>query len=153
MQYDINGKLDCLAQTGSTPLSCFKLHVDYGISNSFTWNSPGFIEPNFAPFNVWIPDPYWAGIASGVFGSAYNMFYFVCVGQVLQAIISGLIIDTFGKMREENEENAENMRSMCFACSLSRDSFERNNLSFVKVCIITSLLSMYVITFCLYIAI
>ena len=75
---------------GSTPLACFKLHIDYGISNSFTWNSNGFIDPSqFVPFDNWINDPYWASIASSVFASTYNIVYTIIVGQVLQAIISG----------------------------------------------------------------
>jgi hypothetical protein len=53
-------------------------------------------------------------------GSAYNAVFVILLNLVLQAIISGLIIDTFGEMRAENEAIESDIKAMCFICSIDR---------------------------------
>lgn len=55
-----------------------------------------------------------------IMGSVYNWVFVILVNLVLQAIISGLIIDTFGEMRAENEEIEEDIRAGCFICSIDK---------------------------------
>ena len=53
-------------------------------------------------------------------GSVYNWVFVILINLVLQAIISGLIIDTFGEMRAENEEIENDIRAGCFICSIDK---------------------------------
>jgi len=59
-------------------------------------------------------------IGSIVAGTFVNLIYVILINLVLQAIISGLIIDTFGDMRAESEATAEDIRDKCFICSIPR---------------------------------
>lgn len=62
-----------------------------------------------------------AGIlVSKLAGTVYNLTYTILINLVLQAIVSGLIIDTFSSMREENEAIRADIKDKCFICSLSR---------------------------------
>lgn len=95
-------------------------------------NTGGYIDPYFAPFYQNL-SPFWAHQASMVLGSVYNFFFVVVMNFVLLAIISGYIIDTFGSMRDANEAIEQDKRNRCFVCSLKREEFERNGISFTKV--------------------
>jgi hypothetical protein len=53
-------------------------------------------------------------------GTTFNFTYIILINLVLQAIISGLIIDTFGEMRSENEAIEDDIRERCFICSIDR---------------------------------
>lgn len=55
-----------------------------------------------------------------IMGSVYNWVFVILINLVLQAIISGLIIDTFGEMRAENEEIDKDIRAGCFICSIDK---------------------------------
>jgi hypothetical protein len=69
-------------------------------------------------------------VISLISGSIYNAVFVILINLVLQAIISGLIIDTFGEMRAENEAIENDIESMCFICSIDRDEFEQAGVSF-----------------------
>lgn len=69
-------------------------------------------------------------VISLVSGSIYNAVFVILINLVLQAIISGLIIDTFGEMRAESEAIENDIESMCFICSIDRDEFEQAGVSF-----------------------
>lgn len=130
-QYGFNGHYAC----NKDVLSCFKLHIDYGLNNQMSWNDNGdlgYIDPMFTPSNR-IRDPYWADLLSKIFGTIYSLIYLVLVNLVLVAIITGYIVDSFASMREKNESIEKDMRSQCFICSISRDQFEQAGLSFEKV--------------------
>ncbi len=55
-----------------------------------------------------------------VFGTLFNFIYIVLINLVLQAIISGLIIDAFSELRDENEAIEKDTASKCFICSIDR---------------------------------
>ena len=59
-------------------------------------------------------------IISLIMGSIYNWVFIILINLVLQAIISGLIIDTFSEMRAENEEIEMDIRAGCFICSIEK---------------------------------
>ncbi len=59
-------------------------------------------------------------IATLVMGSVYNAVFVIIINLVLQAIISGLIIDTFGEMRAESEQIEADIQGQCFICSIDR---------------------------------
>lgn len=70
---------------------------------------------------------------SKITGTAYNLLYIILVNYVLQAIITGQIIDTFSSMREDNEAVQDDMQNSCFVCSIERDDFDQAGISFEKV--------------------
>lgn len=118
-QYNLNGYEGC-----SNPGSCFLLHIDYGLQNVPEWNSKSYIQPNLG-FDV----PY-ARQIEYVLGSFYNITYVVLINLVLQALISGLIIDSFSSMRDENEAKVADIHDKCFICSIPRDDLEQEGVDF-----------------------
>jgi inositol 1,4,5-triphosphate receptor type 1 len=67
---------------------------------------------------------------STALGTFYQLFYVILINFVLQAIISGLIIDTFSAMRNESDVIEEDIRKQCFICSIPRDEFDQVGLSY-----------------------
>ena len=62
--------------------------------------SAGQIDPLVQGLDEsWLP----GALGAKLIGTAYNLLYIILVNYVLQAIITGQIIDTFTSMREENE--------------------------------------------------
>lgn len=55
---------------------------------------------------------------------AYDVAFFVIVIILLLNIIFGIIIDTFGQLREEAAEKADIMASYCFICGISKEVFD-----------------------------
>ena len=55
---------------------------------------------------------------------AYDVCFFVVIIVLLLNIIFGIIIDTFGQLREESSEKKELMASFCFICGISKDVFD-----------------------------
>ena len=122
------------------------MHVDYGINDAPNWNSAAYIDTNYDPTmstnNVTIPSSQCIAadifpglelaqsVALRLFGTFYNLFYVILVNLVLQAIISGLFIDTFSSMRAESEAKEADMKNSCYICFFSRDDFETAGLSF-----------------------
>jgi hypothetical protein len=49
---------------------------------------------------------------------------------ILLNVIFGIIVDTFGKMREEKNFIENDKRTTCFICSLSSTNFDQGNYSF-----------------------
>ena len=54
----------------------------------------------------------------------YDVFFFVIIIVLLLNIIFGIIIDTFGKLREDASEKRRLQNDFCFICGISRDVFE-----------------------------
>jgi hypothetical protein len=54
----------------------------------------------------------------------YDVFFFVIIIVLLLNIIFGIIIDTFGKLREDASEKKRLQNDFCFICGISRDIFE-----------------------------
>lgn len=118
-QYNFDGYQGC-----DDPGACFKLHLDYGLSNSPSWDGNGYINPQ-----IDIKFPYSQQFA-GIVGTIYNLTYVILINLVLQAVISGLIIDTFSSMRAEKEAIQEDIHGKCFTCSIDRDTFEQAGVSY-----------------------
>ena len=41
-------------------------------------------------------------------------------------VVSGIIIDTFGSLREEFKQLQEDLENICFICGLDKDTIEKN---------------------------
>ncbi len=54
----------------------------------------------------------------------FDIAFFVIVIILLLNIIFGIIIDTFGQLREEASEKAEFLASYCFICGIPKELFE-----------------------------
>lgn len=120
-QYSLDGHGGC-----DNVVACFKLHLDYGLYNVPDWENDGYISPS-------LPFPFLYGtLLARVLGTAYNVSYVILINLVLQSIISGLIIDTFSQLREENEAVLQDISDKCFVCSIDRDEFEQAGISFVE---------------------
>ena len=58
----------------------------------------------------------------------YDSVFFIWVGIVLMNIITGLMVDAFGSIREEAGNRAETLETECFVCGLSREAYEESKL-------------------------
>jgi hypothetical protein len=47
------------------------------------------------------------------------MFY------ILIPLVSGLIIDAFGELRDQQESATEKLESSCFVCDIGKETFDR----------------------------
>jgi hypothetical protein len=54
----------------------------------------------------------------------FDVAFFVIIIILLLNIIFGIIIDTFGQLREEASEKTDFLASYCFICGISKDVFE-----------------------------
>jgi hypothetical protein len=111
-QYGLAGQFDC-----NDLISCFKLQIDYGLVNPPEWIGNGYINPFYGRPVETTSYGYVMGMLGG---TVFNFTYIILINLVLQAIISGLIIDTFGEMRAESEAIEEDIRDRCFMCSIER---------------------------------
>lgn len=57
----------------------------------------------------------------------YTTTFFVFINTILINIIFGVIIDTFGDLRRQNQDMEEEMEQKCFICGLERYRFEINS--------------------------
>lgn len=55
----------------------------------------------------------------------YDNAYNIIVVIILLNIVQGIIIDTFGEVREKNKYNEHDRLTKCFICGLERDYIER----------------------------
>ncbi|KRX09314.1 hypothetical protein PPERSA_05983 [Pseudocohnilembus persalinus] len=102
-EYGFDDQMDC-----DTLWKCIRVHFDYGYLTPPVWND--------------VPLP--AG------GSVWNFFFNLLVGMILTAIISGIIIDSFGERREKKKIIKEDNMNRCFICNIDREEFERQGEDF-----------------------
>lgn len=101
--YAFEAKMDC-----DDLLSCLRVHFDYG-----------FVFP-----------PVWNKVPIPVEGSIWNFFFNIFCNIILTAIISGIIIDTFGERREKKEMIKDDTLNKCFICNIDREEFDRSGEDF-----------------------
>ena len=53
--------------------------------------------------------------------SAWNFFFNLFINIIMTAIISGIIIDTFGMRREKKEALKDDTNNRCFICNIDRE--------------------------------
>jgi inositol 1,4,5-triphosphate receptor type 1 len=54
----------------------------------------------------------------------YDLFFFVIIIVLLLNIIFGIIIDTFGQLREDASERNRLITEYCFTCGIAKDVFD-----------------------------
>eukprot|EP00439_Symbiodinium_sp_Y106_P032868 s1697_g3.t3 len=92
----------------STLMECLRAHFDYGFRSAPVWSGPKLTYTRFT------------------FDYVYNLVIIL----IMAAIISGIIIDAFADLKEEQKSIEEKMKSSCFICSLSKSELERKRVKF-----------------------
>lgn len=54
----------------------------------------------------------------------YDAVYVVWVGIILLNVITGLMVDTFSRIREEKNSRLKTLANDCFVCGLVRQNYE-----------------------------
>jgi len=60
----------------------------------------------------------------------FDITFFMLIIIISLNIIFGIIIDTFGQLRDQKNEMEEDMQSICFICGIDGDTFQRQALGF-----------------------
>ena len=60
----------------------------------------------------------------------YDMFFFILIVLVLGNIFLGIIVDSFGELRNINIHTENDVKNICFICQLSRDACLTRNIDF-----------------------
>jgi len=103
--------LDC-----STLFHCILTTFDYGIRNG------GGIGDALNPYNS-ISPYFWLRFF-------FDTTFFIIIIIITLNIVFGIILDTFGELRDTREKIEEDIRSKCFICSIAADVFQRQALGF-----------------------
>ncbi|CAF0720089.1 unnamed protein product [Brachionus calyciflorus] len=65
-----------------------------------------------------------------MFRVVYDLLFFFIVIIITLNLIFGVIIDTFGDLRQEKQEKDYTLKNTCFICSLDRSKFDNKKVSF-----------------------
>ena len=60
------------------------------------------------------------------------MTFFIIIIMIMGNVTFGLIVDTFGALRDEAYQYDEDRNNICFICQLSKDGCLRKNIDFEK---------------------
>lgn len=55
----------------------------------------------------------------------FDLTFFVIIIVIMLNIVFGIIVDTFGELRDQRNRIEEDIRSRCFICSLESNTFQR----------------------------
>ena len=61
----------------------------------------------------------------------FDLIFFLVVGLILSNIVSGIILDTFGALRQETNERSRKFLNECFITGLERHKFDEAGVDFV----------------------
>ncbi|KAG5188285.1 hypothetical protein JKP88DRAFT_304976 [Tribonema minus] len=125
-QYELNQHGGC-----DSILSCWLLHIDYGLLDAPSWDNYAYANPEMPPLKTTnVISLQWYDMGTTLAATLFQLTYYIVVNLVMGAILAGLIIDTFSEMRQESERKDRDIRDKCFICSLDRDSFEQVGVVF-----------------------
>uniref|UniRef100_A0A7S4CQ16 Ion transport domain-containing protein n=1 Tax=Eutreptiella gymnastica TaxID=73025 RepID=A0A7S4CQ16_9EUGL len=94
----------------STLLGCATAYMDGGLSGSGIHDTLTFESPNTIWSDNWIQ---WLL-------TIVQMSFLTIYVQILLVVAQGIIIDSFGQLRDENAEVTERLKGACFICGLER---------------------------------
>jgi len=60
----------------------------------------------------------------------YTMTFYIFIILIVLNVVLGIILDTFGQLREERNSVEEDMTSKCFVCIIEAEKFQRDALGF-----------------------
>lgn len=55
---------------------------------------------------------------------AFDLTFFIILGALLFNMVTGIIVDTFGELREASKERAEQLANVCFICNTERSKMD-----------------------------
>jgi hypothetical protein len=58
------------------------------------------------------------------------MIYGIFFGMLFGNIVSGIILDAFGELRDINDSLDNDKNNFCYICNISRDKLEKNSEKF-----------------------
>ena len=99
-------------------LQCFLILISYGT------RSGGGIADN-------LPTPSFKNSTKMFFGRfVLDMTFYILIIMVMGNITFGLIVDSFGKLRDDTDKFENDKNNICFICQLSRDKCLLKNIDF-----------------------
>ena len=109
------------AKTGDTPNVghyCDSMYVCYLTVYDQTNKEPGGVGSylDFFDDTAFLKNDYRA---------LYDITFKFLVPIILLSIVKGVIVDTFGALREEDQAKTEDMETKCYICGIERESFDK----------------------------
>ena len=99
----------------TTAFSCFMTTINLGLRNG------GGIGDVITP-QPYDPD----NVELFVWRIVFDMSFFIIMIILLLNLIFGMIIDSFGELRDQKTSNDEDQKNVCFICGIERSEFERH---------------------------
>ncbi len=115
---------------------CFTAYVDTCIRDVGVNELVATVNEDIKyPHNIW--DALGAGGESrdnGVWGIRFvwDVSFQIFFNYILVAIITGIVIDGFGALKEAKEEMEDDLKSVCFVCDLGRFKLDNSGIGFDK---------------------
>lgn len=60
----------------------------------------------------------------------YDTIYSIFFGMLFGNIVSGLLLDTFGELREQSESLEDDKNNKCYICNIARETLEQRDETF-----------------------
>jgi len=95
---------------------CFVNMINYGI------RSGGGIGDVLGPVDI--TSPFFVG------RFFFDLLFFITIIIITLNIVFGIILDTFGQLRDEKNKIEEDIMNNCFICSIGSDVFQRRSTGF-----------------------
>lgn len=108
----------------TTLFQCFLSNVFYGVPTS--GQLVQFIE--YISYRV---DSN-SGTGDAVAWTIYNLIFYIIISLILLNVILGIIVDTFGQIRDQRSDTESYKSNYCFICSIDRETFQKKGIDFVK---------------------
>ena len=64
----------------------------------------------------------------------FDLIFFWLIEAIMLKIVYGIILDSFGELREAHNLIEKDMANNCFICNVEKDECEKNNISFKEHC-------------------
>ena len=81
------------------------------------------------PHNLWDA---LVGSDEFIWRVCWDLAFQVIFIYILLAIITGIVIDAFGALKEKKEAAEENLQSICFVCNIDRFTADQSGIGFDK---------------------
>jgi len=72
------------------------------------------------------------GTGNAIAWTVYNLVFYIIVSIILLNVILGIIVDTFGQLRDQRANTEEYKSNVCFICSIERETFQKKSIDFLK---------------------
>eukprot|EP01133_Synstelium_polycarpum_P012800 gene12800-15021_t len=114
-----NGDLHC-----STLLQCLITNVFYGVPTSGQIVQFVSLQNFTANSNT--------DTGKAVLWTLFCLVFYVVISIILLNVILGVIVDTFGQLRDQRSDTEDYKTNFCFICSIDRETFQKKGIDFNK---------------------